>query len=78
LLIGANTPILSPLLPTNVIKSKPNIVTTELTPHAVIEAANKHLPATIALLIMNPYEAEGLMRFTTTVSYNGWPSKKTL
>jgi hypothetical protein len=75
LLIDANTPVLSPLLTTNANTLKPNIVRIESKPEAAIETADKNLSTTIALVIVNPYEAEALMRFTATVSYNGLSSK---
>jgi hypothetical protein len=50
---------------------KPSIVETE----SAIETANENLPISIALVIMNPYEAETLMRFTASVSYDGLSSK---
>ena len=38
---------------------KPNIVTTQLeaNPNATIEAANKYLSTTTAMVVMDPYEA---------------------
>ena len=54
---------------------KPTIVTTELNPEAAIEAARKYLSAACALVISNSYEAEALMRFTSTVSYTKLSSK---
>ena len=54
-LIDTITPVSSPLLTTNNSNLKPTIIITELTPRAAIEAANKHLLATTALVIMNPY-----------------------
>jgi hypothetical protein len=75
-LIDASTPVLSPLLTTNVNNLKPSIVETESELEAAIETANDNdLPTSTALVIMNPYEAEALMRFTTFVSYDGLSSK---
>ncbi len=74
-LIDASTPVLSPLLTTNVINLKPNIVETESKSEATIETANESLPTTAALVIMNPYEAEALVKFTASVSYDGLSSK---
>ncbi len=74
-LIDANSPVLSPLLTTNVSHLKPNVVTNEVKSEATIEAANKYLSAATTMVIMDPYEAQALMRFTAFVSYNGLPSK---
>ncbi len=74
-LIVANTPVLSPLLITNVSNLKPNIVRIESKPKAALETTNENISTTIALLIMKPYEAEALMRFTAFVSYDGLSSK---
>ena len=49
-LIDASTPVLSPLLTTNVNNLKPSIVETE----SAIETTNENLPTTVALVIMNP------------------------
>jgi hypothetical protein len=42
---------------------------------AAIETADENPSTKNALVIMNPYEAEALMRFTAVVSYNGLSSK---
>jgi hypothetical protein len=73
--MDANTPVLSPLLTTNKRNVKPSIVITELKPEAAVEALDKYLSTTFALLIMNSYEAEALMKSNATVSYNGLSSK---
>jgi hypothetical protein len=73
-LIDANTPVLSPLLATNVSNLKPSIVKIESELKAAIETADENLSITIALVIMDPYEAEALMRFTAVVTYNGLSS----
>ena len=71
-LIDANTPILSTLLANNVNNLKPSIVKAESKLEATIETANdNYLPTSAALVIMNPYEVEALMRFTTSVSHDG-------
>ncbi len=62
---------MSPLLTTNVNNLKPSIVEAEL----AIETANENLPTSPALVIMNPYEIEALIRFTPSVSYDGLSSK---
>ena len=74
-LIDANTPVLPPLLTTHVINLKPNIVRNESKPESALETANENISTTIALVIMNPYEAETLMRFNAFVSYNDLSSK---
>jgi hypothetical protein len=74
-LIDATTPVLSPLLTTIVNNLKPSIVETESKIEANIETANESLPTAAPLVIMNPYEAEALMRFTASVSYDGLSSK---
>ena len=66
-LIYANTHALSPLMNTSVSTFKPSIVTTKLETNANIEAANKHLSATSAMVVIDPYEAQALMRFNATV-----------
>ena len=48
LLIDANTPVLSPLLTTNVSNLKPNIVKSEWKPNIVIETKEENLSTTIA------------------------------
>ena len=74
-LIDAATPVLSPLLTINVSKLKPSLVKAELEPKVAIETIDKNLSTTINLVIMNPYKAEALMRFTASVSCNGLSSK---
>jgi hypothetical protein len=70
-LIDANTPVLSPLLATNNVNNlKPSIVKIEPELEAAIETADKNIPTTAALVIMDPYEVEALMRFTASVSYD--------
>jgi hypothetical protein len=69
-LIDATTPVLSPLLTTNVNNLKPSIVKTEPELEAALETSDENLPTTAALVIMDPYEDEALMRFTASVSYN--------
>jgi hypothetical protein len=70
-LIDANTPVLSPLLTTNVNNLKPSIVKIEPELEAAIETVDENLSTATALVIMDPYEAENLMRFIASVSYNG-------
>jgi hypothetical protein len=70
-LIDANTPVLSPLLTTNGNNLKPKIVRIESKHEAAIETADENLSTSIALVIMNPYEAKALMRFTASVYQNG-------
>ena len=74
-LIDASTPVLSPLLTTNVNILKPSIAETKSKFEAAIETVNESLPTSVALVIMNPYEVEALMRFTASVSYDGLSSK---
>ena len=74
-LIDASTPILPPLLTTNVSNLKPNIVKAELEFEVAIKTTDENLSITTALVIMNPYEAEALMRFTAPVYCNGLSSK---
>ena len=74
-LINANTPVLSQLLTTNVNNLKPNIVKIEPELEAAIQTADEKLPTVAALVIMDPYEVEALMRFTPSVSYDGLSSK---
>ena len=68
-LIDANTPILSPLLTTNVNNLKPNNVKIESELDTAAKIVDEKLSTTSALVIMNPYEAEALMRFIAVVSY---------
>jgi hypothetical protein len=49
---------------------KPSIVTTELVPNVAIQATCEYLSATTAMVLMNPCEAEALMRLTAMVSCN--------
>ena len=57
------------------INLKPKIVKVESKPEATIEIADENLSTSTALVVMNPYEAEALMRFIASVSYNGLSSK---
>ena len=66
--IDTNTGVLSPSIATNVIVLKLDIVATQLEPNVAIEAANKYVLATIAMVISVIYEAEALMRFIASVS----------
>jgi hypothetical protein len=66
-LIDANTPALSLLLTTNMSNLKPNIVKIESEPKVAVETAYVNLSIATALVIMNPYEAEALIRFTASV-----------
>jgi hypothetical protein len=70
-LIDASTPVLSPLLTTNVSNLKPSIVKIEQELEATIETADENLSTAAFLVIMDPYEAEALMKFPASVSYNG-------
>ena len=54
---------------------KPNIVTINLEANAAIEIANKYLSATTAMVVMDPYEAEALMRFHVAVFSYGLSAK---
>jgi hypothetical protein len=74
-LINANTPVLSPLLATNVNNLKPSIVKIEPELEAATERDDENLPTTVALVIMDPYEADSLMRFIASVSYIGLSSE---
>ncbi len=69
--IDANTPEISPLLTTNFNNLKPSTVKIEPELEATTKTTGENLPITGALVIMDPYEAESLMRFTASVSYNG-------
>ena len=62
---------MSPLLTTNVNILKPNIVKIESEPETAAKIVDENLSTTTTLVIMNPYEAEALMRFSAVVSYNG-------
>jgi hypothetical protein len=74
-LIDANTHVLSPLITTNVGVVKPNIVTTNFETNAAIQAIDTYLSTTIALVFMEPYALDDLMRFTASVSLNGLTTK---
>ena len=74
-LIDANTRVVSPLMNTSVSNRKPNIVTTQLEANTTIKAANKYLSATVAMVVMDPYEAEALMRFNAICVVNGLSAK---
>ena len=74
-LIDTNATFLPPLLVTNVSNLKPSIVKAELEPEVAIETTDENLSTTLALVIMNPYEAEAFMRFTASVFCNGLSSK---
>ncbi len=50
---------------------KPNIVTTKLESNVAIQATYQYSPTITALVIMDTCEAEALMRFTVSLSYNG-------
>jgi hypothetical protein len=63
-LVDAKTHVLSPMITTYVGVLKPNLVTTSLETNAAIEATNKHLSTTTALVIMDSYAPKALMRFT--------------
>ncbi len=73
-LIDASTPVLSPLLNTYASNLKPKVVTNELNPQVAIKVEDESLPTT-ALVIMDPYQAEALMRFSATLSYKELSSK---
>ena len=73
--IDANTPSLSPLMNISVSTLKPIIATPQLEANAAIEAANTYLPAANAMVVMGPYEANALMRFSATVIFNGLSAK---
>jgi len=74
-LIYANTHVLSPLMNTSVGTLKPDLVTTQLETNTVIKAANKYLPETIAMVVMDPNKAIALMRFIAMVFLNGLAAK---
>jgi len=65
-LVDANTHVLSPLMNTSVSTLKPNIVTTQLEANVAIEVANEYLSAETTMVVMDPYEAEALIRFNVT------------
>jgi len=54
---------------------KSNIVITQLEANATIEATNKYLSATIAMVVLDPFELTVLMRFNATMSLNGLSTK---
>ena len=60
---------------TSVDTLKANIVTTQLEANEAIKAANKCVLAAIDMVVMNPYEAEALMRFNATVVLDGLSAK---
>jgi hypothetical protein len=70
--------VLSPLMNTSVSTLKPNIVTSRLETYVVIEAANKYLSTTSAMVVMDPYEAEAHMRFNTKVFFMDWHLRQIL
>ena len=74
-LIDANIHVLSPLTNTSVNTLKPNIVTTQLEANEVIKAANTYLSALTAMVGMDPYEAEALMRLNAIVVLNELSAK---
>ena len=74
-LIHVNTLALSSLTNTIVNTLKPNIVITQLEAHEAIKAANKYLSAATAMVVMDPSEAEALMRFNAIVVLNGLSAK---
>ena len=74
-LIDANTHVLSPLLTTNASHLKHGIVKVESEPEVSLETTDENLSIPITLVIMNPYEAEALMKFTASMSCNGLSSK---
>ena len=74
-LIDANTPVLSPLLTTNVSHLKPNIAKAKLEPKLAIETTDENLSTSNVLIIIYPYEVEALMRFTASLSCNELSSK---
>ena len=61
---------------TSVNTLKPNIVTVQLQANAAIKAANKYLSATAAMVVMDPYGGEALMRFNATIVFNGLSAKE--
>ena len=71
----AITHVLSPLMNARVNTLKPNITTTQLETNTSIEAANKYLSEATAMVVMDTYEAEALMRFNATVLLNGLSAK---
>jgi hypothetical protein len=74
-LIDANTPVLSQLLNTDASNLKSNVVTTELKLEVAIIEEDNSLSTTSAIVIMDPYQAKALMRFTATVSYKELSSR---
>ena len=74
-IIDANPHALSPLTNTSVNTLKPNIVTTQFEANEAIKAANKYLSSATAMVVMDPYEAESLMRFNATAVPNGLSPK---
>jgi hypothetical protein len=74
-LIDASASVLSPTIATNLSLLKPIIVITKLKSYAAIKEADNYLSSTIAMVIMDPWETEALMRFIATMSFNGLSSK---
>jgi hypothetical protein len=70
LLMDASTPALSPLLNIDAKNVKPNVATNELKTEAVIKAEDEYLSTSASMVIMDPYKAEALLRFTARMSYN--------
>ena len=71
-MIDANALVLLPIITTNVSFLKPNIITTNLETNATIyRSRQKYVSTEAALVIMDPYELEALMRFAATISLNG-------
>ena len=68
-LIDANTHVLSPLMKTSVITRMPSIVTIQLEANAAIQAENKYLSATIAIVVMYPYEARSSYALQCTTCF---------
>ena len=60
---------------TSVSTLKPTIVTTQLEANESIKAANKYLSPATAMVVMDPYETEAIMRFNATVVLNGLSAK---
>ena len=69
-LVDANTHVLSPIITTNVGVAKPSIVTANLETNAAKEEVDKYVSTTTALLIMDPYESEALMRLIASLFEN--------
>ena len=69
-LIDTNIHMLAPSLTTDGSVLKPILVTVELEPNKAIKAAHIFFSNT-AMVSMDSYEAEAVMRFTASMSYNG-------